>query len=93
MQVIRIGDHKNKYHRLTNFTEKDNKLKYEFENDIILVLKKKDDAFQMNLVDLYNNRYIMKNIDPINVKYFKTISLSNVSKEIDKIHNFFNDEK
>ena len=39
LQVIRIGDHKNKYHRLTNFTEKDNKLKYEFENDIILVLK------------------------------------------------------
>ena len=41
LQVIRIGDYTNKYYRLINFIEKENKLKYEFENDITLTLTKK----------------------------------------------------
>ena len=40
LQAIRLGDYTNKYYRLLQFTENDNKLKYEFEDDITLTLKK-----------------------------------------------------
>jgi len=91
LQVIRIGDYTNKYYRLLNFKEEENKLKYTFENDIILILKKtNENNVLLKLVDLCNNIIISKNIDPIIIKFFKPISLSKTSDEFDKIHKLFN---
>ena len=40
LQVIRLGDYTNKYYRLLQFTEYENKLKYNFEDDVTLTLIK-----------------------------------------------------
>jgi hypothetical protein len=94
LQVIRIGDYTNKYYRLLNFTEKENKLKYEFENDIMLILKKiNENNIQLELFDLNNNRFISKEIDPVIIKNFKTIHLLSISNELDKIYELFNNIK
>ena len=57
LQVIRIGDYTNKYYRLINFVEKENKLKYEFENDITLTLTKK------NIKDIRHKHVDSKNLN------------------------------
>lgn len=92
LQVIRIGDYTNKYYRLINFTEKENKLKYEFENDITLTLTKLNinniQLIQLKLLDLNNNKVISTEIDPTIIKYYKPINM--VSVDLDKIHSFFN---
>lgn len=86
VQAIRIGKYNN-YHRLNYFKESENKLKYEFENDIILILKKEDSNIEFNLVSLNNNTIITKNIDPIIIKFFKPINFA--SYEFDKIYDMF----
>lgn len=93
LQVIRIGDYTNKYHRLLHFTEKENKLKYEFENDITMILKKKENnEIHMEVLDLNRDIVISKRIDPIVVKYFKPIKLSSVSNDFDKIADLFKED-
>ena len=88
LQVIRIGDYTHKFHRLLQFTEAENKLKYEFESNIRLVLKKTgNNDIHLELFDLDNDRFISKNIDPIIVKNSKTIGFQ--SKELDKIFELF----
>lgn len=87
MQVIRIGDYKNTNNRLLHFTEENNKLKYVFENDIKMVLFKKVGNIHMELFNLNNNKFISKQINPIIVKNYKTISFS--SNELDKIYDLF----
>ena len=88
LQVVRIGDYTNKYHRLLQFTESKNKLKYEFENNVQLVLKRTEtNDILLVLFDLNNDRFISKNIDPFIVKHSKTISCA--SKEFDKIFELF----
>jgi hypothetical protein len=91
LQVIRIGDYTYKYHRLLQFTESENKLKYEFESNIRLVVKKtENNDIHFELFDLDNDRFISKNIDPIIVKHSKTIGFQ--SKELDKIFELFADK-
>ena len=93
LQVIRIGDYTNKYHRLLHFTEKENKLKYEFENDITMILKKKENnEIHMDLLYLNRDIVISKQIDPIVVKYFKPIKLSSASIDFDKIADLFKED-
>jgi hypothetical protein len=88
-QVIRIGNHYNKTHKLLNFKKDESKLKYEFEDDVTLILKKKDDTVHMNLVDMYSNKTVSKPIDPFIIKNFKTIHLKPSSNEFDEIGEFF----
>ena len=91
LQVIRIGDYTHKYYRLIDFKEKENKLQYNFENNIILTLKKtKENIVMLKLIDLNNDRIISKPIDSIIIKQFKTIRLA--SDELDKIHKLFNED-
>jgi hypothetical protein len=71
--------------------EEHNKLQYTFEDNIIMVIRKDDDNFQMNLAILNNDKFVSKQIDPFIVKYFKKINLTSV--EFDKIHDLFNDNK
>ena len=88
LQVIRIGDYTNKYHRLLHFTEKENKLNYEFESNIQLVVKKiENNDIHLELFDLDNDRFISKNIDSFIVKHSKTIGFQ--SRELDKIFELF----
>ena len=87
VQAIRIGDYTNKYYRLLNFREKENKLQYEFENDITLLLNKNRTNIRMELFDLNHNKFISKEVDPLIVKNFKTISFA--SNELDKIYDLF----
>lgn len=88
-QVIRFGDYKNKYHRLMLCTEYENKLQYEFENDITMTLEKNKNDIQLGIVDLHNKKVIIKNIDPIIVKIYKPIKMSPLSEDLDKIHELF----
>jgi hypothetical protein len=88
LQVIRLGDYTNKYHRLIDFTETERKLKYEFEDNVKLILKKtEDNDIQLELFDLDNDRFISKTVDPTIIRMFNKISLS--SAELDKIHELF----
>jgi len=89
LQVIRIGDYHTKYNRLIHFVEKENKLEYEFENNITMKLEKIRDEIHMDISDLNNNKNYSKQIDPLIQKYFKKIKLSNTSDELDRIHNLF----
>ena len=92
LQVVRIGDYTNKYHRLIDFTEADHKLKYEFEDNVKLILKKtEDNDIHLELFDLDNDRFISKTVDPTVIRMFKKISLS--SAELDKIHELFSSYK
>lgn len=88
LQVIRIGDYTNKYYRLLQFTESENKLKYEFENEIILTLNKDDDDIKLELIFL-NNKNISTKINPLVINNFRPIRLA--SKEFDKIYDLFAD--
>jgi hypothetical protein len=91
LQAIRFGDYTQKYHRLVNFTEKENKLKYEFENDIIMVLEKNEDDILLDVSSIKNNLMIIKKqMDPAIRKYHKKISLD--SYELDKIYDFIHKE-
>lgn len=92
LQVVRIGDYTNKYHRLIDFTEAENKLKYEFEDNVKLILKKtEDNDIHLELFDLDNKRFISKTIDPAIIRMFNKISLS--SAELDRIHELFNNNQ
>ena len=92
-QVIRIGDYTQKYYHLLRFTEQDKKLKYEFENEIMLILKKaeKDDDIQLELFPLNQNLYVSTKINQIIIKCFTPISFA--TPEFDKIYDFFADKR
>lgn len=60
LQVIRIGDYTNKYYRLLQFTESENKLKYEFEDDVTLTLKKVQDDIEMAINNDEFGRFMKK---------------------------------
>jgi hypothetical protein len=87
VQVIRIGD-SNNYNRLINFTEKENKLRYDFENNVTLILRKNESNIHMKLFDLNNNKIISKRIESTIIKNFKPINFE--SSELDKIYNLLN---
>ena len=89
LQVIRIGDYKNNYNRLIHFVEKENELKYEFENNITMKLEKIGDDIHMDISDLNNKKNISKQIDPFIVKHFKTVGLDKTSDELDRIYYLF----
>jgi len=88
-QVIRIGDFNNKYNKLLEFSEEKNKLNYKFENNIIMNIEKENENMRLEITDPKNKRNISKNIDPIIIKYFKPIKMSNTSNEFDKIYDLF----
>jgi hypothetical protein len=87
-QVIRIGDYTHKYHKLLKFTKKEDILKYEFENDVTLILQKKENSIYMNCIDMYSNKFIFKPIDPIVKKFFKPIHMPPCSNDLDAIGEF-----
>lgn len=87
LQAIRIGDYTNKYYRLLQFTEEENKLKYNFEDDVTLTLIKEQNDILLRFSHVKDDKFISKKIDPIIVKWFKPISMA--SKEFDKIYDLF----
>jgi hypothetical protein len=87
LQVIRLGDYTNKYYRLLQFTENENKLKYKFEDDITLTLIKNHDYVLLRLSHLKEDKFISVKVDPTIVKSFKPINFA--SNEFDKIHDLF----
>jgi hypothetical protein len=87
-QVIRFGDYHNKTHKLLNFVKKENKLKYEFEDDITLILEKREDDIHIDVIDMYRNKTISKPIDPFIKKHWKSIALKPCSNELDEIGDF-----
>lgn len=87
LQVVRIGDYTNKYYRLMDFSEEKNKLKYKFEDDVTMILKKTEEGFHIELSDVNNQRVISNKIDPFIINQFKTISMA--SSELDKIYSLF----
>jgi hypothetical protein len=95
-QVIRIGDHYSKCHKLLNFTQKGEtndsvkKLKYEFEDDVTLILEKQDETVHMTLMDMYSNTFVSKPVDPVIKKYFTPIGLKPCSNDLDAISEMFN---
>lgn len=89
-QAIRFGDFRNKYYRLHNFTQENgDKLSYNFEDDVLLTLKKDENRIKMELIKLNNPNkiHIIKDVDPVIVKMFKPIKF--LSYEIDKICDLF----
>lgn len=88
-QVIRFGDWNNRYHKMIKCSEDVNKLTYDFENDITMTLEKSENNIIMNINDSYNKRVFAKIIDPIVVKHFKKIRLSDTSDDFDKIYDLF----
>ena len=93
LQVIRIGDYKQTYHRLLKCTETEHKLTYDFEHDITLILKRneqaREQAIDIELFDLKRDIFVSKPVDSIVIKYFKKISFENVSEDLDKIYDLF----
>ncbi len=83
-QVIRIDDGPLK--SLVSFTENEQSLHYEFEDNINLKFMKKDNDIVYHL-KTDNINYTSK-LNDFNRQFFKSISLK--SNELDKIHNFFN---
>ena len=67
----------------------EDELKYEFENDVTMSLKKIDNNIEMEIIDINNNKIIKKNVDPIILKHFKAIKLSKASDELDQIQYLF----
>jgi hypothetical protein len=89
-QAIRIGDYHHKTHKLLDFKQTETKLKYEFEDDVTLILEKRDDNnVHMNLVDLYSNKTVSKPIDPFIKANFKAIHLKPCSNDLDAISELF----
>jgi len=88
-QVIRLGDYTKEYHKLSDFSEENDKLTYIFENDVKMTLQKSGNNIHMIVEDFPNKRIISKKMDPLNIQYFKPISLYNMSDEIDKMHDLF----
>ena len=79
-QAIRIGSFPGPVHTLVSFTHADDELKYVFENNIVLVLKKQSDgatAYTVSTPD-FTQENVMR------VAY-KTISMTSASEELDAI--------
>jgi len=87
LQAIRLGDYTNKYYRLLKFTEEEDKLKYNFEDDVTLTLIKNQNDILLRFSHLKEDKFISKKIDPIIIKWFKPISMA--SNEFDKIYDLF----
>ena len=84
LQVIRFGDYREKSYRLVKFTENKDKLKYEFENDIVMELIKQENNILLDIKK--QNLFIKKEMDPIIRKHYKKLDF--VSYELDKIKDF-----
>jgi hypothetical protein len=91
LQAIRLGDYTNKYYRLLQFTESENKLKYNFEDDVTLTLIKNQDNILLRLSHLKEDKFITTRIDPNIIERFKPIRMA--SKELDKIYDLFGEER
>ena len=91
LQAIRVGDYTNKYYRLLQFTENENRLKYDFEDDVTLTLIKDQNDIILGFTNLKEDKFITTKVDPIIINWFKPISLS--SNEFDKIYDFFKDRR
>ena len=81
LQVIRLGDYTNKYYRLIQFTENENKLKYKFEDDVTLTLIKDENDILLRLSHLKEDKFISVKVDPTIVKSERLAGyLSNYNK-------------
>jgi len=86
-QAIRIGQD-GKLKRLEKFTETNNSIIYEFENDTILSLSKREKDIIINLKEPETDINLIKNMDQIVREIFKPIKFGNLSIEFDKIPKF-----
>lgn len=92
-QVIRFGDYKNKYYRLQEFYEDNNKLLYKFEDNIYMSIENDNKNIHLAVTDPRNKQPITKCIDSFIIKHHKAIHLSTMSKELDKIYDLFEEYK
>ena len=89
-QAIKIG-HNCALYRLKNFTEYENTLIFEYECEIILTLSKNQDKDKNIIITLQQsstNTHIIKPMDLICRKIFKSFNFNYLSIEYDKISNF-----
>lgn len=83
------NNNSNKLYKLIKLTEKENQLEYEFENNIIMILEKKEYYYTINIKNMPNQKSLYKIINPIIIKYFTPIGISTVSYEFDKMYELF----
>jgi hypothetical protein len=86
LQVLRIGDSGKKYYILLSLTENENKLTYEFEDNIIMTLEKENNNILITISSITTGTIMSKYIDPLLIKHYKKIDF--VSYELDKIYDF-----
>ena len=75
IKYIRIGDYMHKYYPLTMYSWTKNRLKYEFENDIHLIITKNNNIVTIKFADMTNNIIFTKNMEPKIIKNFTQIDL------------------
>jgi hypothetical protein len=86
-QAIRIGND-GKIKRLKKYIQSINSISYEFENDTILTLTKRNGDIIINIKESDTNKYYIKMMSDIIRTTFKPIKMSNCSDEFDEIYNF-----
>ena len=89
-QVIRFGDYTQKYNRLIHFTFHEDELRYEFENDITMILQKQEHNILLEVCSNKSNIHIKKVMDPTIRKYHQKLCFA--SYELDRIYNFIHEE-
>lgn len=86
-QAIRIGLD-GKLRRLERFIELENNLIFEYEDNTLMTLSKKNNEIIINVKEPETSTNIIKPMNQINRKVFKEIGLKTMSDEYDKIPNF-----
>ena len=96
IKYIRIGDYAHKYYPLTLYSWTKNRLKFEFENDIHLIITKDNNVVTIKFADMTNNIIFTKNMEPIIVNSFTRIdsvsTLGAHSQSIDDIYDLLHDD-
>ena len=91
-KYIRIGDdYVHNYYPLTMYSCVKNRLKYEFENDIFLIITKNNNIVTIKFADMTKNVIFTKNMEPTIVEKFTKIGLGNVSRNFDDIYDLLHD--
>jgi hypothetical protein len=87
IKYIRIGDYTHKYYPVTMYSWTKNRLKYEFENDIFLIITKNNNVVTIKFADMTKNVIFTKDMESKIIKEFTRIDSGNVSRYINDIYD------
>lgn len=87
IKYIRIGDYTHKYYPVTMYSWTKNRLKYEFENDIFLIITKNNNVVTIKFADMTKNIIFTKDMESKIIKEFTRIDSGNVSRYINDIYD------